>query len=294
MEALFEGHGPDLGEIQDAASKLHVQILESMKIQNPTLGKAYSLGTTLADTALAPAPADGDAFKADLHERLRMHDTRQVYTWLSELKSLLPDHTAYAVTYTLKDWQDWAAGSLTPPKRRNGADPGNEAHKLQHQARIWRQLLTGEKKATDLLNIGHYLDAAREVLRRVGVSALRYWKVFVPALVLLAGAVYLLSLFHDVNATTKYVANLIWLAGILGLSVKGVGSLLGNSLKDVEGWLWQAELDESVVEAAARLPGQMKHKRRTGTSVGSLVPVSADSAGSIASAPSLEGRTPPA
>jgi hypothetical protein len=71
--------------------------------------------------------------------------------------------------------------------------------------------------------------------------------------------------------SSKYIASFIWLAGVLGISVKGAGKLLGTALKDVEGWLWQAELDESIADAAAYLPKGVKHKRLTGNSVGNLI-----------------------
>jgi hypothetical protein len=54
--------------------------------------------------------------------------------------------------------------------------------------------------------------------------------------------------------------------------VKGAGSLIGAALKDVEGWLWQAELDESVAAAIAYLPPDFEHQRLAGNDVGRLTP----------------------
>ena len=35
--------------------------------------------------------------------------------WLADLKTLLPDHTAYAVSRSLHDWQTGWPGPRTPP-----------------------------------------------------------------------------------------------------------------------------------------------------------------------------------
>jgi hypothetical protein len=265
VQSFFATNEDSVDDLRNRVRTLHLQILESLTVQDLRQAKGYSLGQVLADTAADPELSNGDSFRRQMRELLAGTEIASAYSYLSELKSLLPAHSAYAVTYTLRDWQLWAG---KPESATDNFPEGATA--LQRQADTWRLLLTGEKKATDLLDVGNYATAAREVFGRVVAAARPYLPWILGGLVLLAAAVFGLSQFHNVNPSTRYIANLIWLAGVLGISLKGAGALIGTALKDVEGWLWQSELDESVVEAAAHLPGNVKHKRIRGSRVGEM------------------------
>jgi hypothetical protein len=265
VQSFFDTNGSSVDDLRNRVRALHLQILESLTVQDLRQAKGYSLGQILADTAADPERSNGDSFRRQMRDLLAGTEIASAYSYLSELKSLLPDHSAYAVTYTLRDWQMWAG------KAESATDNFPEgATALQRQAETWRLLLTGEKKATDLLDVGNYATAAREVFGRVVAATRPYLPWILIGLVFLAAAVWGLSQFHDVNPSTRYIANLIWLGGVLGISLKGAGALIGTALKDVEGWLWQSELDESVVEAAAHLPDNTKHKRLRGSRVGEM------------------------
>ena len=76
------------------------------------LGKAYGLGRAIAETAMLPANAITDEQRAGQFRC--MFDAGRMITikdWLADLKTLLPDHTAYAVSRSLHDWQGWVAGA---------------------------------------------------------------------------------------------------------------------------------------------------------------------------------------
>jgi hypothetical protein len=191
---------------------------------------------------------------------------------LSGLKSLLPAHSAYAVARTLEDWSRWAGDS---DSKEAGAGASREAGRadvdlLATQGRIWRQLLTGEKSATDFLVVGDYVTAAQQVCGRVARAAKGLWLIIAGAVVLTAGAAALIWLIKGIGSNIKLITYALWLAGVLGISVKGAGSLIGAALKDAEGWLWQAELDESVAAAVAHLPDNFTHERLTKGEVGRL------------------------
>lgn len=71
---------------------------------------------------------------------------------------------------------------------------------------------------------------------------------------------------------TAGAVHISWLAGALGISLKGIGALLGTGLKDIEGWVWQTELDGSVAAAVTCLPGGARLSRVRSGSIGELTP----------------------
>jgi hypothetical protein len=93
-----------------AVFTLHCRLLEALTVTDFRLGKAYGLGRALAETTLVPAvPADGAEGK--FRELLGAGRVSTVKDWLVELKTMLPDHAAYAVSRGLDDWRAWAARS---------------------------------------------------------------------------------------------------------------------------------------------------------------------------------------
>ena len=76
-------------------------------------------------------------------------------------------------------------------------------------------------------------------------------------------------LLHSIPPTARLIAALAWIGGTLLAALKASGALIGSTIKGAEGWLWQTELDESVVQAATRLPAA-RHHRITGSSVGAM------------------------
>jgi hypothetical protein len=246
----------------DAIFTLHCRLLEALTVVDFRLGKAYGLGRSIAETVLLPADAIHDEARG-AEFRALFEDGRviTIKDWLFDLKTLLPDHTAYAVSRGLRDWQAWVAGS------RNDADWASARAPIRVQGRIWRALLTGEKAARDTLNLSHYLAAGRRVAARV---VARFWWVILLAAGLIVGVFFVGSFLHTIPPSVKVVADIAWLAGALGISLKGAGTLFGAGLKDVEGWLWASELDGSVAAAATQLPPGAKRHRIGGNRVGDL------------------------
>src|SRR5260221_4428254 len=60
---------------------------------------------------------------------------------------------------------------------------------------------------------------------------------------LIAGIIFAGTYLHNIPPSLRLVGGIAWLAGALGISLKGIGVLLGTGLKEVEGWLWNIELD---------------------------------------------------
>ena len=250
----------------DSVFELHCQIFEGLSVTDFRLGKAYGLGRALAETAFLPAePAISD--RADVFKT--MLDKGRLSTlkdWLFDLKTVLPAHTAYAVTRALQDWETWAA------EEHPALAWDNACHQLRVQGRIWRALVTGEKTATDILKLSDYMNAAQAIAARVWSSLRRYRLWLGLGGVAAVGVIVGISFLSDVPPSVRVIANLAWLAGVLGVSLKGAGALMGGALKDIGGWFWQSELDEAVAATAAALPEGATHKRSAPEAVGALLP----------------------
>jgi hypothetical protein len=97
-------------------------------------------------------------------------------------------------------------------------------------------------------------------------------------MLLIAGIIFVGSYLHNIPPSIRLIGDIAWLAGALGISLKGTGALLGTGLKGVEGWLWQIELDGSVAVAATCLPPGAKPSRVSSGSLGELSPTPRTSA----------------
>jgi hypothetical protein len=252
------------GTTLDAIFTLHCRLLEALTIADYRLGKGYGLGRAMAETALLPTGShSGEERKQKFNSMLADGRAIAIRDWLADLKTLLPDHAAYAASRSLHDWQQWA-------KQVRTVQEWAAAHSaIEVQGRIWRELLTGEKAARDILKLSDYHAAGRRVAKRV---ITRFWWVIAAAMLLIASIIFAGLYLHGVPPSLRLVGGIAWLAGALGISVKGIGVLLGTGFKEVEGWLWNIELDGSIAIAATRVPPGMKPSRVSGGSLGELSP----------------------
>ncbi len=249
------------GATLDAVFTLHCRLLESLTVADFRLGKAYGLGRALAETTLVPAAAAADDLATAFGELLSPGRVATVKDWLVELKTMLPDHAAYAVSAGLTDWQQWAA---TP---RAATDWRGAQLEMRVQGQLWRGLITGEKAAADMLNLSGYLAAARQIVKRAIIAA--RWPILVAVLAT-AGVIVTVLTLHSVSPTARLITGLAWVGATLAAAFKASGSLLGSAVKGAEGWLWQTELDESVATVAIRMPPPARHRRVTGAEVGTM------------------------
>jgi hypothetical protein len=247
----------------DAIFTLHCRLLEALTVAHYRLGKGYSLGRAMAETALLPAIAATDEERKQQFQDMLSDRLITITDWLADPKTLLPDHTAYAASRSLHDWQQWAHEPRTP-------DDWAAAHSaIEVQGRIWRELLTGEKAARDILKLSDYHAAGRRVAKRV---IFRFWWVIAVVTLFIAVVIFAGFSLYNIPPSVRLVGGIAWLAGALGITLKGTGALLGTGLKEVEGWLWNVELDGSVAVAATYLPRDAKPSQVSGSSLGQLSP----------------------
>ena len=220
LEATIEegdGAASRREEYRAALSRLHVNLLITLTAANSSYGKAYGLGRALADTTCPHQTAD------QLARSFESHRIGQLYVWLDELASLLPDHAARAVAQSLDWWQQavtgaiagsklsssslpasylsssasrpsrWKQAAAAPSPHRQRAltsqtDPptvGSLAAAVARQGAVWRGVLDGDKLCTDLLTQQDYLRAGDRLARRYADLAVRALRTMPWLLILL-------------------------------------------------------------------------------------------------------------
>lgn len=262
--ALLTDPGRNRDATLDAVFTLHCRLLEALTVADFLLGKAYGLGRAVAEIALLPVSALSDEQRR--LQFLSMFDGARLIRigdWLADLKTLLPDHAAYAVSRGLHDWRQWVQDN------RQAGDWNAARCAIRVQGRIWRELLTGEKAARDILSLPDYLATARRGARRV---IRRFWWVIAATTLLAAAIIYAGSYLHTIPALIRVAGSIAWLAGAVGLFARVGSVVLGQGLTRTEGWLWQIELDGSVAAAATYLPPGAKKSPADSASLGELTP----------------------
>jgi hypothetical protein len=215
-----------------AIRDFHVTLLATLTAADYRLGKAYGLGRALADTTRLPP---------DWRAELATYRVATLAGWTRELASALPPHAAHPVAQSLEAWGRWA--------QTQSGDGGETRRKLGAQGRLWRNLLSGEKRAIDVLETSDYLRAGEGMLQRTaglaGTFLRHYWWLVLTAIALLGVGVWLIvgpgsGVAAGFGGATIFAS--------LGLSWKGIGTSLGTAGARVEQPLWQAELDQAIYE----------------------------------------------
>jgi hypothetical protein len=220
-------HGPDKDKAKGFASTLVVGLVAS----GARFMKAYELGDGLR--AMTPgAMLDGSQGEAVTAGK----PTRGLVEALDALSSELPSHAARSVANSLAEWS-----------RSHDSD---KAKLTDAQVALWRSVIVGEKKGTELLEPEDYLGAARQLERRYVSRALRstwLWVVAGVALLLfIAGIAFLVAANGKPG---KVAAGVSGVLAALGLTWKGIGGTIGKLVGKVEAPLWGAELDTAITNA---------------------------------------------
>ena len=209
--------GPKPEEAQPLASAVIVALVGA----GARYESAYVLGTGMR--AMSPdagtAPTD---------------PTTAMVSALDMLSSVLPSHAARSVANSMRAWQQ-SEGSKRAPLR-------------DAQIELWRAVIVGEKKGTELLEPEDYVKAAGQLEQRYFKRALRsrwLWSIAVPAVFLFAAGVVILFAASD---TGGVVAGISAVLASTGLTWKGIGATVGKIVGKLEAPLWGAELDTAITD----------------------------------------------
>jgi hypothetical protein len=229
---------------------LHVSVLQKLSATDFRLGTAYALGRALADSCLRPVSAK--EFKREFgHERLD-----NLRTWLNDLASALPDHSAKAVLQSLTAWEAWVANlpATEDWTEVSNGDPGLIPTTVDRQGQLWRSVLTGEKAGRDLLTDDDYLSAGRALIartRNIAWNLLKHIGV-APLAGVVVAIVLAVALVPGGVARLATIAASV--AAALGFTWKAVATALGKAAEKLERPLWGAELDAAIAVAVTYIP----------------------------------------
>jgi hypothetical protein len=224
---------------QQAVMALHLKLLGTLTAADFRLGKAYGLGRALADTCRKPTDADS------LKQELGKFRIANLLAWLDELSTALPPHAAHSVYTSLSQWRDWA---------ENGQLPLAASDTIKRQGELWRALLSGEKRGTEILEIGNYLQAAAAIAGRmssiVWKAVVRFWWV----MIIVAGLIIAAVVLFIIGGGSQIVAGAGSLVVAFGVSWASVGKTLEKLAGKLEQPLWGAVLDTAIADAITLNP----------------------------------------
>ena len=128
---------------------------------------------------------------------------------------------------------------------------------LARQGELWRSVLSGEKKAADLLSANDYIDAARSALRTAWTLIRRPGAaVVVPVLVIVAALIGGLVWVNHLNATgDSKIGGFLGVVVAAGVATTRAARPAVSGLgKRLEGPLWGAEVDLAIAHAVTIAP----------------------------------------
>jgi hypothetical protein len=223
------------GSAPEEAKAWEPRLLTALLGAGVRRAKAYGLGRELDELTHEETLTQA---------RFAQVDVKEILAVLDDLSTALPPHTARGVANSLRQWQ--AQHDFLE----------NSAAQLTVQGQLWRTVLAGDKKATELLEPQNYLDAADRLsgkLSRTAISELRRHIVLVLLIVVLfVGGLTLLLITPKHPGGTA--AGLSAVLAALGLTWKGLGGALGELVSKLEAPLWGAELDGAVTDAVTLVP----------------------------------------
>lgn len=240
LPAALDG---EAGSYRAAVYGLHLQLLKALEASDGAVSAAYELGRSLADVTREPKDLSA------LIDRLEADRLLPIEGRLADLSSQLPTHSAAAVAATLDQWKVW---SLEARARESMPDVRAA---LGRQRSLWRALLSGEKRARQMLDPDTVVAASVRHASRLGTLIRGLTGAYLPALAALVGSVVLL-LWTIVDQSP--IATVIAALGALAATMIGIRKSLAltaqDTIDELRSVLWSAELDAAVAQAILRLP----------------------------------------
>ncbi len=283
-----EGLAGRRGEYRAALATLHVNLLIVLTAAGPYYGKAYGLGRALADTTRPHQSSDefAESFQQhrigqlyvwldELASRFPEHAARSVAQSLDWWKQA----TAAAVSGSKMSASavptDRVAGAPGQPKRSARARPARARPARARSARgrpagieppavdaltaavarqgsLWRRVLTGEKRCTDMLSPQDYLRAGERLATHYTTMAHQAVRSFLPWLLLLLlalAAVVTVLVLVPGSAVARTATAAAAAAGALSGTWKIIGIRVAPIAAQLTKPLWGGELDTATAEA---------------------------------------------
>jgi hypothetical protein len=205
------------------------------------------------------ASRDSDSLIKDF----RFHRVVGLCQSLEDLRSWFPRHSALAVASSLRRWRDWISANETTLRDESVDRDRRVREVLLRQGDLWKDLLTGEQSATDMLRSEEYVDAAlglaAESQALLGRLVRRYAVTLTIAAIALLAA---LALAIAATGPAEAVAAAVTAATALGVTWKGIGASIRHLAGRLREPLWQRQLDSAVATAIDQLPALEPKQRQ--------------------------------
>lgn len=263
----------DAAGAEAAAESLHRPILLRLTVSNAELGKSYSLGVGLARTVLqayeevqavlpeATARETGAGLQL-VKERVARGFTeqrvRELWSDIKDLKSRFPPYAADPIAAGVTDWCRWAgAGKTTRSGQPSDSDQLlTTTSRLRRQGQIWRALLSGERKPTDVLLTANYIDGAIDLVRKYASLVLRLLGRNAGTLLV---ALFMVAVFAVAGVILQKISGsfVTWIAGLLaalGITGASVLAAVKSLTSRAEEALWETELTSAIGVAINYVP----------------------------------------
>jgi hypothetical protein len=244
---------------RDRIRAWHIHLETMLWADHEATGKAYELGSFLADTSnrvvralrrRSSAPAEVGEELRSVFERERIERIKRL---LDDLQARIDPAAVRIVKDHLGAWHDAVAERTLRDATRAGLEG------LDNQTVSWFQLVTGDKEPEAF--IGHD-DRARvrdTMVARMLRSYRRNWKpmcIAVAAMAGVAGGLYAL-VATNVNASAPILASLTPIAGALGLKLTSIAMTVRKSLDARAELLWNTALVQVISDKTLRVDDVM-------------------------------------
>jgi hypothetical protein len=221
----------------------HVELSTALRAIGLAPWHAYDLGRSLAELCREPEDL------SKLMDRLDAPSVLPIQAQLADLSSRLPLHSAAAVSATLEQWRGWAGDARA---RENMTDVRAA---LARQGTLWRSLLTGDKDASQMLDPDTVIAASVRHASRLGTLMQGMAGAYLPAVALVALVVALLVYAIIVQSgIATVIAALGALAAVLVVIRRTLALIVGDTIEELRGGLWAAEIDGAVAQSILNLP----------------------------------------
>jgi hypothetical protein len=231
---------------------LHQEVLAGLSVATGEVELAYELGHQLRDTTyFSPrvlADFQDKSMATLIAGRLSSARIEAMRARLSTLAADLPVHVAAIVAASLGRWSELASMELGPagsPREKESAEHAARVmqSRLVAQGDLWLTLLISANPTAGLRSSRLLVN---KVLRRNGLV------VVVPA-ALLGVALYLIFTYtHGVATVLTAIAAI---AGSLGLSARGIGSLIGTLfIRDTDNPVFRRGEEDAMVSDITAMP----------------------------------------
>jgi hypothetical protein len=246
------------GTLRRRVYALHLELLSALGAADFRLAKAYGLGRAMADCAYPHASLE------ELRRDFAHDQAAPLEEWLTDLATAFPAHATRSVAHTFADWKRWLAATPPtvqtatgqPPRPLDWAtDERAVQERVARQAKLWRTLLSGEKRPEDMLEPEGYMACAQLAFSRSHALMLAFLRrVWVPFVVAIVTILVLLVVAIVASSVAGVIAAVAAAAAALGLTWKSAATSVGSVAVNLEKPIWSAELDSAIGQAISCVP----------------------------------------